>query len=278
MNGENRRKLSYKFADFRLETETQILLRQNEPIHLAKRPFDILLFLIENRGRVVSRHKLLDKFWDGHDVYDDVLRKTVRTIRQALNDRERPSRLIETRRGSGFRFIGEVEEVRSPKTNDGIESQQHSASPEISFWRSRIVLISILGLISFLSASFAVSVYLPRTTQKDDSNLLKINSIVVLPLRNLTGDPANDFIAEGLSEGLINEFSRHSELKVISRSASFAFKNKDIEPREIAEKLHVDAILEGCLRKFGEELRLEVNLVDARTAKFYGQMLRRIFR
>ena len=95
----------------------------------------------------------------------------------------------------------------------------------------------------------------------------KIKSVAVLPIRNLTGDAANDYLSDGLSEGLINEFSRHSELKVISRSSSFAFKNKDIEPREIAEKLQVEAILEGSLRKFGDEMRLEVNLVDARDGK-----------
>jgi TolB-like protein/DNA-binding winged helix-turn-helix (wHTH) protein/cytochrome c-type biogenesis protein CcmH/NrfG len=267
MNDENQEKICYKFADFRLETETQILSRQNEPIHLAKRPFDILLFLIENRERVVSRDELLDTFWDGHDVYDDVLRKTVKTIRQALNDRARPSRLIETRRGSGFRFIGEVEEIHSLTAKEELENRQSFASPKTSFWQSRIVLISILGLVLFLSASFAISVYLPRSAKNENRKLPKISSIAVLPLRNLTGDAANDYLSDGLSEGLINEFSRHSELKVISRSSSFEFKNKDIEPREIGEKLQVEAILEGSLRKFGDEMRLEVNLVDAADGK-----------
>ncbi|MGI8786955.1 MAG: tetratricopeptide repeat protein [Pyrinomonadaceae bacterium] len=267
MTNGNREKICYKFADFRLETEAQILSRRDEPIHLAKRPFDVLLFLIENRERVVSRDELLDTFWDGHDVYDDVLRKTVKTIRQVLNDRERPSRFVETRRGSGFRFIGEVEEIRNPKAEAALLNWQNPASPKMSFWQSRIVLLSIVGLILFLSASFAVSVYLPREGKNADRKFPKISSIAVLPLRNLTGDAANDYLSDGLSEGLINEFSRHSELKVISRSSSFAFKNKDIEPREIAEKLQVEAILEGSLRKFGDEMRLEVNLVDAADGK-----------
>lgn len=273
ING-NQEKICYKFADFRLETDTQILSRENEPIHLAKRPFDILLYLIENRERVVSRDELLDTFWDGHDVYDDVLRKTVKTIRQVLNDRERPSRFVETRRGSGFRFIGEVEEVQSSgfkvqslKAEGESKNRRNFASPKKSFWQSRIVLISILGVILFLSASFAVNFYLPRSAKNAARKFPKINSIAVLPLRNLTGDAGQDYLSDGLSEGLINEFSRHSELKVISRSSSFAFKNKDIEPREIAEKLQVEAILEGSLRKFGDETRLEVNLVDAADGK-----------
>ncbi|MCY7376596.1 MAG: winged helix-turn-helix domain-containing protein [Pyrinomonadaceae bacterium] len=281
MKTENRETNCYKFADFTLETEAQTLSRQNEPIHLAKRPFEILLFLIENRERVVSRDELLDKFWDGHDVYDDVLRKTVSAIRHALHDTKKPAQLIETRRGSGFRFIGEVEEVQSEQSKvnslkaevkpltvfDEPTNQQNFAPPKISFWRSRIVLLSILGLILFLSASFAVNSYLPRNAKNDRRQMPKIAAIAVLPLRNLTGDAANDYLSDGLSEGLINEFSRHGELKVISRSSSFAFKNKDVEPRDIGEKLQVEAILEGSLRKFGDEMRLEVNLVDARDGK-----------
>lgn len=267
MNGGNRENFCYKFADFRLETETQILSRRDEPVHLAKRPFDILLFLIENRERVVSRDELLDTFWDGHDVYDDVLRKTVKTIRQVLNDRERPSRLIETRRGSGFRFIGEVEEIHGSQAKKDVEIKYNFALPKTSFWQSRIVLISILGLILFLSASFAINIYLPGSAKTASRKFPKISSIAVLPLRNLTGETANDYLSDGLSEGLINEFSRHSELKIISRSSSFAFKNKDVEPREIGEKLQVEAIVEGGLRKFGDETRLEVNLVDVNDGK-----------
>lgn len=274
MRDENHENICYKFADYRLETDTRSLFRQNEPKHLAKRPFEILLHMIENRMRVVSRDELLDKFWEGHDVYDDALRKTVSTIRHALDDTESPWRYIETLRGSGFRFVGEIEEVQSsrfkvqsligeskPKNSRGL------LSAKVSFWRSRMVLTSILGLIFFLTASFAISVYLPRGSKNISRSLPKITAIAVLPLRNLTGDPTNNYLSDGLSEGLINEFSRHSQLKVVSRSSSFAFKNIDIGPREIAEKLQVDAILEGSLRKFGDEMRLDVNLVDAKDGK-----------
>lgn len=151
--------------------------------------------------------------------------------------------------------------------DDGSKDWGDIASPALSFWRSRIVFISILGLILILSTSFAVSVYLPGGAKNERLSLPKIQAIAVLPIRNLTGDAVNDYLSDGLSEGLINEFSRHSELKVISRSSSFAFKNKDIEPREIAAKLQVDAILEGSLRKFGDEMRLEVNLVDAKDGR-----------
>ena len=106
-NGNGHHK-NFLFDEFKLETELQTLRRGGAEIHLAKRPFDVLLFLIENRERVVSRDELLNKFWDGQDVYDDALRKCVGAIRKALDDTEKSPRLIETRRGSGYHFIGAV--------------------------------------------------------------------------------------------------------------------------------------------------------------------------
>lgn len=259
MPPSSRQSKFYKFGNFRLEIKTQTLARDNKPVHLAKRPFELLLFLVENRERIVSRDELLNRFWEGHDVYDDALRKTVGAIRQALDDTEKPPQFIETRRGSGFRFIGKIEETQSLKTE-----VQSLSSPKTSFWRSRIVLISIFTGSFVLLTSFATSFYLPQKEAEKHRKIAKIESIAVLPLRNLTGDPANDYLSDGLSEGLINEFSRHSELKVMSRSASFAFKEKEIGLPEIGEKLKVEAILEGSLRKFGDEMRIEASLVNVR--------------
>ena len=85
------------FGEFWLESSSRTLCNDDQQIHLAKRPFDVLLFLIENRERVISRNELLDKFWDGHDVYDDALRKCVGTIRHSLNDHTQNRRVLSKR-------------------------------------------------------------------------------------------------------------------------------------------------------------------------------------
>jgi TolB-like protein/Flp pilus assembly protein TadD len=84
-----------------------------------------------------------------------------------------------------------------------------------------------------------------------------------LPLKNLTGDAANEYLSDGITESLINELSRIGSLKVISRSSVFQFKNKETPPQEIAERLGVETVLEGGLRQSGEQLRVEVRLVNA---------------
>lgn len=99
-------------------------------IHLAKRPFDVLLFLIQNRNRVVGRDELLNVFWEGHEVYDDALRKCIGAIRKALDDTEKSPRFIETRRGSGYRFVGLL--------SNGLEPVgEVDFTPEISNLKSR---------------------------------------------------------------------------------------------------------------------------------------------
>src|SRR5882762_8580029 len=100
----------YVLEDFWLEPEKQLLTRHEQPVHLPKKPFQVLLHLIEHRGRFVNRAELLDLFWDGKEVYDDALRKCVGTIRKALDDQSDTPRFVETRWGVGYRYIGPVEE------------------------------------------------------------------------------------------------------------------------------------------------------------------------
>ena len=268
MQSEERQHICYKFGEFLLDVDTLALSRGASPVHLAKRPYKMLLHLVRNRDRVVSRNELLERFWDGHDVYDDALRKAISTIRHSLGDTEPPWHFVETVRGSGFRFVGQVEELSRP--GDKIPDTAATGSP-LSRVRSsigsRAILLVVLAFIVILSASFAVNRFLTGNAQNTGKKLPKITAIAVIPIRNLTGEAANDYLSDGLSEGLISEFSRNSDLKVISRSSSFSFRNTDAGTSEIAAKLGVDAIVEGSLRKSGGEMRLDVSLVSGETGE-----------
>ena len=274
------------FGEFWLESSSRTLCNDDQQIHLAKRPFDVLLFLIENRERVISRNELLDKFWDGHDVYDDALRKCVGTIRHSLNDHTKPPRFIETRYGSGYRFIGLIEETST------INLEKHkshalaanlftngaqnaplatiNAEPEIIQRNSRSVLLTILiaSLLFFVSLGFYV--YFPdgNAKQSDANNLIEaaapVRSIAVLPLKNLTGNANNEYFSDGVTESIINQLSRVKELRIISHSSTFALKDQVIEPPEIGRKLNVDAFLEGSLQQKDDLLSVSVRLISTR--------------
>jgi TolB-like protein/DNA-binding winged helix-turn-helix (wHTH) protein/thioredoxin-like negative regulator of GroEL len=291
MENGNRRNKKIAFGDFEMESELEILRRGDAEVHLAKRPFSVLLFLIENRERIVSRNELLEKFWDGRDVYDDALRKCVGAIRKAIDDEEKPSRFIEIRRGSGYRFVGSIkEESRNgkktgEKTNGSRRSAENAVDRDLPVkkggeeatvdnrtfffnFTNHSVLTGIFAVvfISFIALAF----YSYRRDAKTGApqtlteTVAAKRSIAILPLKNLTGDAANDYLSDGITESLINEISRIETVKVISRSSAFQFKNKDVSAQEIGEKLGVETILEGSLKQNGEDLRVEVRLVNSK--------------
>src|SRR5688572_7787268 len=103
---------SYSLGEFFLEPEKRLLTHNGAPVHLAQRPFRVLMYLMENRDRVVSKNELLDKFWDGHDVYEVALSKCIGAIRKALGDKFDRPRYIETRWADGYRYVGPFKEDR----------------------------------------------------------------------------------------------------------------------------------------------------------------------
>src|SRR5882672_3875750 len=98
----------YVFEEFLLEPEKSRLIRAGVPVRLTRRPFQVLLYLIENHDRIVTRRELLEHFWDGREVYDEALTKCVGAIRKALDEHPENPRFIETRWAEGYRFIGPV--------------------------------------------------------------------------------------------------------------------------------------------------------------------------
>src|SRR5689334_15807296 len=100
---------SYRWAEFELEPDARRLSRGELKIHLTKKPFAILVYLIEHRDRIVTRDELLKEFWDGHDVYEETLTKSIGAIRKALGESSETPRFIETRWAEGYRFIGNIE-------------------------------------------------------------------------------------------------------------------------------------------------------------------------
>ncbi len=272
MNGEAPKSKSFVFGDFRLDTKSQILTANGQEIHLPKRPFYVLAHLVENRERIVSRDELFDKFWDGHDVYDDALRKTVGAIRHAIDDTKKPSRFIETRYGSGYRFIGAVEEIYKNGNGNGHRAEIKINSDEVlkpNRRNFRYILAAILLGSLFFFVSLGFYVYFPKDRQNSASdNLVQtsapIRSVAILPLKNLTGDANNEYFSDGITESIITELSRVNELKVTSRSSTFALKDKETDPREIGKKLNVDALLEGSVQKKGETVSVNVRLISAK--------------
>jgi TolB-like protein/DNA-binding winged helix-turn-helix (wHTH) protein len=286
---------SYRLGDFELEPDLKRLSLNGQSVHIANRPFQVLLYLIENNDRLVSRNELLDKFWDGRDVYDDALRKAVGTIRKTLNDHHDHPQFIETRWAGGYRYIGpieeftyqngpsvvEIERTRGVKITveetkeDYVDVAKESKVSSLALSQpkpklSRFALISIVAIVVLFSGAaifFIKQIRTQQPTQNDSVSVMPVHSIAILPLKNLTGDVNKDFLCDGMTESLISPFSKYKDLKVISRTSAFAFKNKDVTPQEVGQKLGVEGILEGSMKMNGDKLYVDVRLVSTKDGR-----------
>lgn len=245
---------TYVFGDFSLNVASRTLSKNGKSIHLAHRPFDILVDLIENNERVVSRNELLDKYWEGRYVYDDALRKAIASIRRGLEDLEKPPLYIETHYGTGFRFIGKLQDhSKRPSTlTDGLEFKGNSRA----ILTVAMIFATVLGVLGF------VTFRRPSESVSASQTEYRTRSIAVLPLKNLTGDPKNEYLSDGITESIITELSRTQDLRVISRSSTFSLKGKDIGPAEIGRQLAVDSFLEGSIQSKADSLNVSVRLIS----------------
>ena len=121
---------TYRLGEFEIDPNKRLLKREDgHSVHLSNKPFQVLLYFVENRDRIVTRQELLDQFWDGRDVYDITLTKCVGAIRKALRENPDKPRFIETRWAEGYRYIGPFAEVGlasatpAGEKGQGIESQ-----------------------------------------------------------------------------------------------------------------------------------------------------------
>ena len=282
----NRLRKRYLLNGYSLAPDEQLLSHNGQPVHLPKRPFQVLLFLVENRERFVSRAELLDRFWDGKDVYDDALRKCVGAIRKALEEPPDRARFIETRWGVGYRYIGPLQEQIIPyetaiteiEKTRGVrivveeeeiqDAPQTVTAPRLNPPRQRAyVKVIALALIVLAIGVALVTIMVSRRSRANDNSRTPIRSIAVLPLRNLTGNVAYDYLSDGLTESLITTLSEERDLTVISRGSAFSLKGKDLDPQEAGRLLKVAALLEGSLRQSGDKLRVNVRLVSTTDGK-----------
>ncbi len=222
--------MSYAFENYVLDPERRELTRGFEAISVGPQVFDLLVHLVQNRERVVSKDGLLDAVWNGRIVSESTLASHVNAVRKAIGDTGEQQRLIRTVSRKGFRFVGEVREAPS---FDGVRSlKTESAAP----------------------GEPAQTLPLPGKP-----------SIAVLPFQNLSGDPEQEYFADGMVEDIIAALSRVRWLFVIARNSSFTFKGRAVDVKQVGHELGVRYVLEGSVRKAANRVRITGQLVDAAT-------------
>ncbi|HEY3619606.1 MAG TPA: winged helix-turn-helix domain-containing protein [Candidatus Sulfotelmatobacter sp.] len=264
--------------DFELDLRAYELRRAGRPLRLERIPMEVLLLLIERRGRLVTREEIVEKIW-GRGVFldtDNSINGAIRKIRQALKDDSEQPRFVQTVTGKGYRFIasgvsggpsGErpeimtafVQMVEGPSPGLSTRSNQSSGVPAHSRSRTGAALaVTLVTLVVIGLALWLVPIVSHRT-----SAALPLRSIAVLPLDNLSGDPSQDFFVDAMTDELITDLAKVGALRVTSRTSVMRYKGTKKSLPQIAKELNVDGIIEGSVTRSGNRVRITAQLLNA---------------
>lgn len=262
----------FSIADWVIEPARGHIHRGNEDVKLEPRVMDLLICLASRPGDVFSREELEASVWSGMVVGYDALSSAMIKLRKAFNDDPRHPQIVETVSKHGYRLIAPVSEiVETPSPNiETFPKDNLSLSAKSSvFSLTRVVVIVMVGLLAgglgyWLMAKRDMTP--PDTEPMEETHTVK-PSIAVMPFTNMSGDPEQEYFVDGITEDIITEFSRLSNLTVIAWATSSSYKEKPFQPQDIRTDLGVDYILDGSVRKSGDRLRITAQLVDTGNSK-----------
>jgi TolB-like protein/tetratricopeptide (TPR) repeat protein/DNA-binding winged helix-turn-helix (wHTH) protein len=218
-------------------------------IALPPKVFDTLLMLVTNHGHVLPKEEILKELWPDTFVEDATVAQYISLLRKALGE---DGKWVENLPRRGYRFTAPVEEFREDLSDPVVEPEPPRKAPRLS--TGRLVAAAIVLVVAAAGVAWW---YVTRPAP--------IRSIAVLPFLNLSGDPALDYISDGLSEELTHTFTRLEGVRVAARTSAFQFRGKNEDVRTIGERLGVAAVLEGSVRVEGDKIRVTAQLVDAGT-------------
>ena len=256
----------YKFGPYHADTVGLELRKSGIRIRLQPKPFQVLAVLLGRAGQAVSREELKKLLWapDIFVDFDHGLNTAVNKIREALSDSAEEPRYIETL-PNGYRFIGDVSK-QFEQHSGAIASLAPShltghADPKREITWRRSYLAVGFGLACLIAVVFWMF-HIPRKVFGISS---AIQSVAVLPLKNLSGDPSQEYFSDSMTDELITQLAKISSLKVSSAASVVRYKNTSASASEISRDLKVDAFVEGGVVRTGDKIRVSAQLIDART-------------
>ena len=224
--------MTLSFGDYEIDVERRELRRAKIAVHVEPQVFDLLVYLVQNRDRVVSKDDLIASVWGGRIVSDSTLTSRINAARKAVGDSGENQKLIRTIARKGLRFVGAVR----TQPNDAEPAHATGPQPDEIHEPSR-----------------------PALPLPDRP------AIAVLPFINMSGDPEQEYFSDGISEDIITALSKLRWFFVIARNSSFIYKGKAVHMKQVAEELGVGYVVEGSVRKGGDRVRITVQLNDVAT-------------
>ncbi|WP_455208659.1 winged helix-turn-helix domain-containing protein [Kaarinaea lacus] len=258
----------FMLGEWLVEPAIDRLIRGVQEVKLEPRVMDLLLCLASRPGEVLTREQLEASVWSGMVVGYDSLTSAMNKLRKALNDDPRNPQIIETVAKRGYRLIASITNV--PPVTGGSEQESteptDTRTPAALRSTNRVIAAIVSGLI--IVAAFGIYVVINKPSSITPATIDTTATrpgIVVLPFINLNDDPEQEYFSDGITEDLIVDLSRFSGLLVIARRSAFMYKTRSADIQSLAKELGVGYVVEGSVRRNNDNLRVNVQLVDAAT-------------
>lgn len=237
----------FRVGEWTVMPELNSLERNGCTVHLEPKVMQVLVTLAKHPGEVVSKEQILKRVWPDTFVSDEVLTRSISELRKAFEDNPQEPKYIQTIPKGGYRLVAAV-----------VPEGTNRANWVAGYWKKLASAAAILLLV------VAASLYILRV-RRQASSRTEIRSLAVLPLANLSGDPEQDYFADGMTEELITDLAKIGALRVISRTSVMNYKNAHKPLPTIARELNVDAVVVGSVRKSAGRARIAAQLIEART-------------
>src|SRR5437660_2421530 len=247
-----------RFGVFELDPQAGELRKKGMKIRLQGQPVEILAMLLQHPGETITRQELQKKLWpaDTFVDFEQGLNNAMKRLRASLDDSAENPHFIETLPRHGYRFVGSVN--GSEQTRAAEATTTHGTGALI-----RLPALGALAVLAVVTALVGLNVRGWRDRLFLRSPKPQIQALAVLPLTNLSGDPDQEYFADGMTESLITELGKISSPRVISRQSVMQYKSSKKSLQEIAGELKVDAVLEGTVVRFGDRVRVPIDLSQA---------------
>jgi TolB-like protein/DNA-binding winged helix-turn-helix (wHTH) protein/Flp pilus assembly protein TadD len=262
------------FRSFRLDTENHCLWHEDERVPIPPKTYDVLRYLVENAGRLVTQDELLEALWSETYVNPEGLRKYILEIRKILRDQPDKPEFVETLPKRGYRFVAPVIDESTGESPDlptspagaaiataeNVEPETTSLERKSSSNKRTLWKFAIIPVLAAVTAVAMVAGYF-RVARHRANLSLNITSVAVLPFTDMSPAKDQEYFSDGLAEQLINDLAKVSGLKVVGRSSAFQFKDKNEDLRDVGRKLGVANVLEGSVRRDRNHVRITAELI-----------------
>jgi len=226
--------MRYQINEYLLDTDVFELQKDGLTVHAEPQVIELLMFLVENNDRMVSKGEINEKIWHGRIVSESALSSRIKMARHLFGDNGRDQNVIRTIHKKGFRFVAPVKIIDLSNSPKGPEQNKSNTDSQ------------------------------NELSQKHDHKNTK-PAIAVLPFINRSSDTEQEYFSDGITSDIITYLSKHRWLDVTARNSTFGYKGQTVDIKKLGQELLVDYIVEGSVQRSGNRIRITTSLIDAHT-------------